>query len=127
LSVTQKQVLAANRWNRGAVAGNDAMEARGVFLVSNISLPPVSVTLSKIHVRVKSLRRVTVHDAMMILREHHRSDALAPGETVEMNVLFLVLPPFLAQGNTLRADVAFVDQFGNRHWVRSAEFMSEAW
>ena len=53
---------------------------------------------------------------------HPSKHIIPPGTTTEVHSDFWLTPPVKKERETVRVDIALVDQFGNEHWVKGVEF-----
>ncbi|HYA85665.1 MAG TPA: hypothetical protein VEI57_01185 [Nitrospirota bacterium] len=108
----------STHWHLGGIASQPQMQVVGHFLVTNIThlnvIVPV-VKLRKPHV----LGFVTVK---AVNSDAHGQFHIPPGHTTDLMFLLWITPPVKNPGETLKVDVALVDQFDNKHWLKNVEF-----
>ncbi len=108
----------ATWWHMGNSNKKPAMQIVGDFLVTNITdfnLLVVGVELKKPF--AKGHICVRHHDENIYGNYH-----IEPGATTNSRFDFWIIPPFDQVGSNIKLDVAFLDQFGNKHWVKGVEF-----
>jgi hypothetical protein len=94
------------------------MQVVGDCLVTNTTRLQVLVAFVKLR-RPQTLGFVSVRAADSDL---HGQYPIAPGATTEARFVVFIDPPVRERGDSFRADVALVDQFGNEHWLRNVDF-----
>lgn len=125
LAFVQQKVLGHNSWSHGGVAGEDALQVSGEFLVTNITDPPRDIVLSDVRVVIPRARTGTkVHQPIPILAIRASPNLIPAGVTTKLTVIFFVTPRIRKPGEALAADLAVVDQFGTEHWLKSVRFDS---
>jgi hypothetical protein len=108
----------STHWHLGGIAGQPLMQVVGHFLVTNITGLNVIVPVVKLR-KPKVLGFVTVRAANS---DAHGQFHIPPGHTTDLMFLLWITPPVKNPGETLKADIALVDQFGNKHWLNNVEF-----
>lgn len=100
-------------WHMGSSRGQPAMQIIGNLIATNISKYGVLVTSAK-------MRRPKTTGVAHL--PGTKNDLIESRYVTEMSFDFWVIPPVRKKGETLRADIAIVDQFGNEHWLKKVRF-----
>ncbi len=106
-------------WHMGAMGDQPAMQIVGDLNVTNISKYGVFVMGAKLR-KPKAIGHALVraHDSNMYSTKH----IIPQGGVSDLRFDFFVQPPVREQGQSFKADVAIIDQFGNEHWLKGLEF-----
>jgi hypothetical protein len=108
----------ALQWHLGARGEAPVMQIVGDFLVTNVTKLDVMVPAAKLR-KPTTVGFATVRASDSNL---HGQYPISPGDTSDLRFLIWVEPPVRKKGETFRADVALIDQFGNEHWMKKLEF-----
>jgi len=105
-------------WDMGAYRGEPAMRIVGHFTVTNISKFNVLPTLVKM-----KKPKILGHVMCRKMDENSYGGFMIPGGgTTDLSYDFWIIPPVKEKGESFKADIAFVDQYGNEHWVKGVNF-----
>jgi len=105
-------------WHMGKSGDRPAMQISGALTVTNISKYKVLITAAKMR-KPEALDHAHVKD---VNSDYHGSFMIPEGGVTELSFDFWLMPPARKEGETLIADVAILDQFGNEHWLKNIEF-----
>jgi hypothetical protein len=97
------------------------MQVVGEFLITNITRLNIIVPVVKLR-KPKVLGFVTVR---AVDSNVHGQFSIPPGHMTDLKFLLWITPPVKRPGETLKVDVALVDQFGNEHWMKDVEFKNQ--
>jgi hypothetical protein len=106
-------------WHMGGMGEKPAMQIVAKYTVTNVTKIGIVPTVARMR-KPASLGHVMVRQ---IDSQMHGSFLIPPGETTDLHLDFWLVPPVRKEGETLVADVAVLDQFGNEHWIRRVEFV----
>jgi hypothetical protein len=110
----------ATWWHMGSSAGKPAMQVVGrSFKVTNITKYSIFLCAAKMK-KPRLLGHVSVKESK---GQYHGFYEIPPTGISDLSFDFWVIPPFKNQGESFKADVAIIDQFGNEHWVKGIEFV----
>ena len=100
-------------WHMGGIDNHPAMQ-----IVSRLSI----TNLTNLNIKIISawLKKPKVQCPVILPGRKH--DIIGPYLIGEGEVIFWVTPPIKRENQTFKADIAFVDQFGNKNWVKGVEF-----
>lgn len=59
---------------------------------------------------------------VMLIQHYYGSYMIPEGRVSYLRFDFWIMPPVRNKGETFKADVAIMDQFGNEHWIKNIEF-----
>lgn len=106
-------------WHMGAMGDQPAMQIVGDLNVTNISKYGVFVMGARLRKpKVVGHALVRAHDSNV-----YGSNNIIPQSGVsDLRFDFFVQPPMREAGQSFKADVAIIDQFGNEHWLKGLEF-----
>ena len=105
-------------WHMGGFADKPAMQVVGKFTVTNITKYNILLTVVKMK-KPQALGHVMCRKS----GENIYGDYMIPdGGTTDLSYGFWIIPPFKEKGQSFKADIAVLDQFGNEHWVKGVEF-----
>lgn len=106
-------------WHMGTIQDHPGMQIVGDLNVTNISNCGIFVIGTKLK-KPKVIGKVLVraHDSSM----YGTNNIIPQGSVSDLRFDFFVQPPVCEIGETLKADVAIIDQFGNEHWLKGLEF-----
>lgn len=106
-------------WHMGAMGDQPAMQIVGDLNVTNISKYGVFVMGAKLR-KPKAIGHALVraHDSNM----YSSKNIIPQGGVSDLRFDFFVQPPVREKGQSFKADVAIIDQFGNEHWLKGLEF-----
>jgi len=104
-------------WHMGSWSGNPAMQVVGFFKVTNITKYTIFLCAAEMK-KTKLLGRVTVMDS-----KSHEFNEIPPTSTTELTFHFFVFPPIRKEGENFTTDIAIIDQFGNKHWIKGINFV----
>lgn len=107
-----------NWWHMGKSAGKPAMQIVGHFTVTN---------LTRYNILLAAVRMRKPNTMGHIMIKKHDQDIygnylIPDGAITEMSFDFWIVPPVKKEGEIFSADIAVVDQFGNEHWIKKAQF-----
>ena len=107
-------------WHMGMMVTQPAMQIVGDLNVTNISKYDVVVMGAKLQ-KPKAVGHAIVraHDSNMYSHKH----SIPSGGISDLRFDFFVQPPIKEEGESFKADVAIIDQFGNEHWLNGLEFL----
>ena len=106
-------------WHMGTIGTQPVMQIVGDLNITNISRYGVFVMGAKLREpKAVGHALVRAHDSDMYGSKH----VIPEGAISDLRFDFYVQPPFIREGEFLKADVAIVDQFGNEHWLEALEF-----
>lgn len=108
----------SGEWSTGTRRGTPATVLRFEFQATNVSRYDILIAGAKLK-RPARFAGVFVKDTSS---EYYGGYAIPPGQTTRGSAHFWVEPAFLDPGEEHRTDVALIDQFGNRHWIRRVRF-----
>ncbi len=100
-------------WHMGSKVDQPIMQIVGDLTVTNISKYGVFIAGAKLR-KPKTVGHASVRG--------QNSNMIPQGGVSGLRFLFFVQPPRCEKGETFRADVAIIDQFGNKHWLKRLEF-----
>lgn len=105
-------------WHMGKSGDKPAMQIVAHFTATNISNMGILPTSAKMK-KPKYLGHVMSrkHDENI-----YGSYIIPKGAITKISVDFWITLPFKKEGETLKANIAIVDQFGNDHWIKNVEF-----
>ncbi|HXX81079.1 MAG TPA: hypothetical protein VEI46_05990 [Thermodesulfovibrionales bacterium] len=118
ISIAPNPSPKSTHWHLGGIAGQPLMQVVGHFLVTNITDLNIIVPFVALR-KPELLGFVTVK---AVNSDAHGQFHIPPGHTTDLMFLLWITPPVKNPGETLKGDVALVDQFGNRHWLKNVEF-----
>lgn len=105
-------------WHMGGIGGEPAMQIVGHFTVTNISKFSILPTLVKM-----KKPKILGHVMCKKMDENIYGGYMIPeGGTTDLSYDFWITPPIKEKDESFKANIAFVDQFGNEHWVKGVEF-----
>ena len=106
-------------WHMSSMGDQSAMQIVGDLNVTNISKYGIFIMGAKLR-KPKAVGHALVraHDSGMYGTKH----VIPKGTVSDLRFDFFVQPPIYEKGETFKADVAIVDQFGNEHWLKGLEF-----
>jgi len=121
LSITHINREMACWWHMGSRNENEAMQVGGDFLITNLT--DHEIRLCGAELGKKNKTRGTI-----LLKELHTpysstTYALQPRKNTEVRVIFLVQPPIIEVGKVYIDDLAIIDNFGNKHWIKQCRFV----
>jgi len=105
-------------WHMGSVGGAPAMQVSAHFNVTNTTSYEI-VLVAAILKKPRVIGHVNVKDSAS---DFHGTYELLPGRPTRMSLHFWIIPPVRKQGQSFRADVVILDQFGNEHRVKGVDF-----
>jgi hypothetical protein len=106
-------------WHMGSVGSEPAMQIVGDLNVTNISKYGIFVMGAKLR-KPKAVGHALVRAQNSNL--YDSTDMIPEGAVSELRFDFFVQPPVRKPGETFKADLAILDQFGNEHWLKGLEF-----
>jgi hypothetical protein len=105
-------------WHMGSSGDKPAMQIVAKFTATNITKLNILPTQAK-------MKRPKIFGHVMT-RKHdegvHGGYMIPAGTTTDIAVDFWIMPPVSKEGETFKANISIVDQFGNEHWVKGIEF-----
>lgn len=105
-------------WHMGSSGDQPAMQIIGDITATNICKYGVYVTAAKMK-KPKAWGHADVKD----LNSQYSGRYMIPkGGMTDLRFHFWIMPPVKEKGQSLKADVAILDQFGNEHWLKGVEF-----
>ena len=106
-------------WHMGAMGDQPAMQIVGDLNVTNISKYGIFVMGAKLR-KPKAVghAKVRAHDSNI----YSSKNIIQQGGVSDLRFDFFVQPPVCEIGQSFKADVAIIDQFGNEHWLKGLEF-----
>lgn len=110
----------ATYWDMGSTKGKPAMHIMGEFTVTNIAKFSILPILSKMR-EPKTLGGVStrnIYESGNVYGRYHIPEEI----TTDLQYHFWIMPPFKEKGESFKADIAIIDQFGNEHWIEKIEF-----
>lgn len=105
-------------WHMGSLRGQPAMQVHGRFRATNITKYEVLLVAAKLR-KPALLGMVLTKD---VDSQYHGNYSIPPGHTTDLSVDFSAVPAVREEGEDFVADVAILDQFGNKHWIRKVLF-----
>ena len=105
-------------WHMGSSSGKPAMQIAGSFKVTNITKYNILLTAAEMK-KARILGHVSVKDTKS---QYHGSYMIPGGATTDLSFHFWIMPPFKDKDESFKADIAILDQFANKHWIRNIEF-----
>jgi hypothetical protein len=106
-------------WHMGSSGDQPAMQIVGDLTVTNICKYKVLLTAAKMR-KPKAMGHVMVRD---VNSNYYGSYMIPEGGVSDLRFDFWVMPPVRNKGETFKADIAIMDQFGNEHWLKNIEFL----
>jgi hypothetical protein len=106
------------RWHISQQDDEYGMQLSGEFLVTNISAVHVLVPLAKFR-KPRALGYVAV---LASESNKYGQNPIPPGASTDLRISFWITPLWEGEGETFRAEMALVDNFGNEHWLKGVEF-----
>jgi hypothetical protein len=110
-----------NKWCMGSLNNSPAMQIYGGCYATNtttLDIQPVAAILRKPY----QLSDVRVKKSDSDGHESYGSYNIPSAATTIIIFDFLVAPPIRKQGEQFIADIAILDQFGNKHWIKGMIF-----
>ena len=106
-------------WHMGSSSDKPAMQIVGRFQVTNITKNDILLT-SAIIKKSKTQGLVMVKD----YQSNYYGDynKIPAGHTTNITIDFWISPPFKKEGESFVSDIAILDQFANKHWIKQIEF-----
>jgi len=111
----------ASQWNPGTVKGQPAMQVHSKWYATNIT--DHNVLLLSVR-----LRKPAVNGSVCVQHPHSNyfgNYPILPGATTEAIADFWITPPLCKPGEDYKADLIFIDQFGNDHKVNGVCFVGQ--
>jgi hypothetical protein len=111
-------------WGDATLMGKPGMQVVGDFIVTNTSMTDALIPVGVLRYR-RGIWRKRVRTSPLV--KHLKSGysgsyGIASGATSEVRMGFIFLEPDKPPPGDFVADVAFVDQFGNYHWLKGLRF-----
>lgn len=105
-------------WHMGTRNGNPAMQVKGDILITNITEKNILLT-GVILKKSKNRGEIIVKEANS---NYFGNYPILPGHTTEASFHLWIEPPLKQEGQSFIDNVAILDQFGNKHWLKNVEF-----
>lgn len=105
-------------WHMGKSKGEPAMQIACHMYATNIIDKDIIVT-------GVNLRKPKSDGIVFVKHPSHDiygSYPILQGFTTELSLDFWLQPPVKKEGEMFKGDIAVLDQFGNKHWVKGVEF-----
>jgi len=115
-----------NWWNLGKINGQPAMQVNGHLYVTNIFNNAVRILSVEIINPRKARKNCVRND---VLTRHYKNNIygsyeLVPNITTELSIDFWIQPPIIKENKDLKLTIVLIDQFSNRHKIKSILFES---
>lgn len=109
----------SNFWHIGSKGDEPILQIAGRFVVTNITDKPVKL----VHSIIKGYNSFGVAHVKDLFSQYWGSYDIPPGKTTRVSIHFLI-PPLkrLKKKKPLILNVAIVDQFNNKHWLKRVAF-----
>ncbi|NQY74403.1 MAG: hypothetical protein HRT90_06525 [Candidatus Margulisbacteria bacterium] len=107
-------------WHMGSQGINEpTMQISGSYQVTNITED--NINLSAVEMKKPNVMgNIIVKDS----KSHYYGSYPIPSKYLtDISFDFLIKPPFKKTGESFKADVAIIDQFGNEHWIKGIVFV----
>jgi hypothetical protein len=112
-------------WGHATVAGKPGMQVVGDFIVTNVTKGDLLLPIGILRYR-RGMIRKRVRTGPMVKHApsgySSSSYSIPPMDTADVRVGFIYPDPDRPSPGDFAADVGFVDQFGNHHWLRRLQF-----
>lgn len=105
-------------WHMGSLGDSPAMQVVGDLKVTNVATVPVVLPAVRMK-KPAALGFVSVQGPDL---DGHGEYPLEPGICRDLRFHLWVNPPIAKPGHHLVADVAIIDQFNNKHWLKNLRF-----
>jgi hypothetical protein len=112
-------------WSMGKMGERPMMQVVGDFNATNVWTNDVRVLAAIIRYRRWGLLTYTERGDATVQQQHghyHGHYVIPPNQTTWLRVGFHFVPRHRAPTKRLKADVAIIDQFDNRHWLKGLVF-----
>jgi hypothetical protein len=106
-------------WHMGSMGDQPAMQVVGDLNVTNISKYGVYVMGAKLR-KPKAVGHAFVRAQESDM--YGAKNIIPHGGVSDLRFDFFVQPSVREKGETFKADIAIIDQFGNEHWLKGLEF-----
>lgn len=105
-------------WHMGKRKDKPMMQVSGSLKVTNIS--DFNVLIAGAYLKkARAKGSVLVPDANS---QYHGEYPIIANTITEITFHFYIQPPFNKEGESFKSDLAIIDNYGNKHWVKNLEF-----
>lgn len=109
----------SNWWHMGSLLSNPAMQIVSNLLVTNNTDKQIILTGSLLKTRsIRGQVLTKATNGRLYGTENH----ILPNSTTKISLNFWIQPPFIKKEANFVSDVAVIDNYGRKHWIRKVEF-----
>ncbi len=118
LTLIEEKLTNQTWWHMGSSGEKPAMQIVTQFKATNITNLDILVTQARMKKPKCYGHVLTRHPDQNMYGSY-----MIPARKIsEVSLDFWVMPPIKKKGESFKADIGVVDQFGNEHWVKGIEF-----